>query len=212
MRVYHFTKAEHGLENIERRRVKLATINDLNDPFELGWLTSPFADVRNAIARTKAHMHSIVGLVCFSRNWSNPVQWSHYAEQHRGICLGFDVPDKFLLEVVYERRRHVLTEAVPQEIKAKLIRTKFSHWRYEQEMRIFEDINTVKQTQAGLFFKDFSDDLALSEVIIGPKSKITRSRLDIALGNMSAVVKVKNARLSFKRYAVVTQRDRKFWL
>lgn len=211
MRVYHFTKAEHGIENIERRRVKLATIIDLNDPFEWGWLTSSKPEVRKAIAQTKAHMDTITGLVCFSRNWSNPVQWSHYAEQHRGICMGFDVPEQYLLRVEYERRRHVLTEATPREIKDKLIRAKFSHWRYEQEMRLFEDIRTIERDDHGRYFKTFSDHMVLSEVIIGPKSTITRSRLASALGGLSRDVKVTNARLSFTRYAVVTQRDRRFW-
>jgi hypothetical protein len=34
MRVYHFTKAVHGLEAIRRRRLKIARISELNDPFE----------------------------------------------------------------------------------------------------------------------------------------------------------------------------------
>ena len=40
-----------------------------------------------------------------SRSWHNPVQWSHYASKHTGICLGFDVPDEHLGEVTYSRTR-----------------------------------------------------------------------------------------------------------
>ena len=32
-----------------------------------------------------------MGLVWFSANWNNPVQWSHYADHHRDLCLGFKV-------------------------------------------------------------------------------------------------------------------------
>jgi len=35
MRLYHFTTAQYGLDNIDRRRLKIATIPDLNDPYEL---------------------------------------------------------------------------------------------------------------------------------------------------------------------------------
>jgi hypothetical protein len=35
IRVYHFVGAEYGLDDIRRRRLKIATIDDLNDPFEL---------------------------------------------------------------------------------------------------------------------------------------------------------------------------------
>ena len=35
VRVYHFANREYGLDDIRQRRLKIATINDLNDPFEL---------------------------------------------------------------------------------------------------------------------------------------------------------------------------------
>ncbi len=25
--------------------------------------------------------------------WSNPVIWAHYGDKHRGLCLGFEVPE-----------------------------------------------------------------------------------------------------------------------
>jgi hypothetical protein len=34
MRLYHFLNAEYGLLNIRHRRLKIARINELNDPFE----------------------------------------------------------------------------------------------------------------------------------------------------------------------------------
>ena len=35
LRVYHFVGPEYGLDDIRRRRLKIATIADLNAPFEL---------------------------------------------------------------------------------------------------------------------------------------------------------------------------------
>ena len=35
MRLYHFTLAKHALSNIQNRWLKIAEINQLNDPFEL---------------------------------------------------------------------------------------------------------------------------------------------------------------------------------
>jgi hypothetical protein len=34
MRVYHFINEEYGLDDLRRRRLKIATILELNDPFE----------------------------------------------------------------------------------------------------------------------------------------------------------------------------------
>lgn len=34
MRLYHFVGEKYGLDNVLRRRLKIARIDDLNDPFE----------------------------------------------------------------------------------------------------------------------------------------------------------------------------------
>jgi hypothetical protein len=34
-RVYKFTRAVHGISSLENKRLKLSTIKDLNDPFDL---------------------------------------------------------------------------------------------------------------------------------------------------------------------------------
>lgn len=45
--------------------------------------------------------HEDCGILCFSKNWNNPVQWAHYADKHKGFCLGFDVPDEHPTKVTY---------------------------------------------------------------------------------------------------------------
>ncbi len=34
-RLYHFTKAKYAFDNLRNRRLKIAQLDDLNDPFEL---------------------------------------------------------------------------------------------------------------------------------------------------------------------------------
>lgn len=36
-------------------------------------------------------MDARFGLLCFSEVWDSILLWSHYAEKHAGIVLGFDV-------------------------------------------------------------------------------------------------------------------------
>ena len=60
---------------------------------------------RRVMQELKAHYNEEIGLLCFSKNWDNPVQWAHYADKHRGLCLGFDVVDSFLAEVKYKEER-----------------------------------------------------------------------------------------------------------
>ncbi len=84
------------------------------------------------------------GLLCFSRHWHNPVLWSHYASRHTGLCLGFDVPDDCLGPVSYSRKRLVVEaesfttpHQLAPEMVIKFFFTKYSHWRYENEVRCF---------------------------------------------------------------------------
>jgi hypothetical protein len=46
-----------------------------------------------------------MGLLCFAGDWSEPVMWSHYAEKHTGICLGFDVSRSAVQQVSYQDDR-----------------------------------------------------------------------------------------------------------
>lgn len=93
------------MENIRRRQLKIARINDLNDPFEFARISFGDKKLRDAFKKMKLEMHEQRGLLCFSTKWKNPVMWSHYADKHRGLCLGFDVADESLAPVSYSGKR-----------------------------------------------------------------------------------------------------------
>ncbi|WP_430419843.1 DUF2971 domain-containing protein [Phenylobacterium sp.] len=220
MRAYHFVSAEHGLSNVKLRRLKIARLADLNDPFEGLAIALPDSASRKAWRESLHEMNAKFGLLCFSRNWSNPVQWSHYADRHKGICLGFDIPDDVTMEVIYRRRPHDsalldrllvaghMNEA--QEILLKIMRTKFDHWRYEQEVRIPTSVD-VADAESGLHFVGFSPRLELREVIVGHRSTVTKLQLADVLGDLASSVATMKARLAFQTYRVVRQRDQRFW-
>lgn len=215
MRVYHFVNRTFGLEDIRLRRLKIATLSDLNDPFEMLSMALRNPELRRALLKTKEEMAARAGLLCFSRNWRNPVQWSHYADHHRGLCLGFEVPDDAVSEVVYSRKRLAVDQAEIDgpnglEIMGSVIRTKFSHWRYENEIRIYVSLRD-RDPNCSLWFRDFDDKFALREVIVGADSDVSRQDLSDALGDLDGVVSKRKARLSFQRFAVVTQRKRELW-
>jgi hypothetical protein len=93
MLVFHFINEEFGLEDLRKRRLKIATLNELNDPFEFLGVNLSGKSLRRAFKVMKDQLSVRYGLLCFSHNWHNPVQWSHYADKHRGLCLGFDIPE-----------------------------------------------------------------------------------------------------------------------
>lgn len=217
MKVYHFVPAQYGLENIRRRRLKIATIPDLNDPFELLCVDLSDHDLRKRMLKWKDEMGKSFGLVCFSRTWRNPVQWSHYADRHRGLALGFELSNEFAIPVTYDKLRskaeaHELLGGQPLSgaTVRKFISTKFAHWRYEQEVRGFLALDE-RDEESGLYFYGFSKEMKLVEVIIGAESEIRRDEVRSALGDLSLSTSIRNARLAFKEYGVTTQNDSSLW-
>jgi hypothetical protein len=145
MFVYQFMPAQHALDDLRKRRLKVSFLDDMNDPFELlgGTLAKP--EHRRAFRQWKEYMNRISRVLCFSRTWSNPVLWSHYADKHRGICLCFKVPDDLLLGISYQAKRLELQlernlskdGTVGIDISSKLLTTKYADWKYENEVRMF---------------------------------------------------------------------------
>ena len=98
------------------------------------------------------------GVCSFSLTAKNHVLWTHYADEHKGICLMYKIPNDFIIDpaneiigfsaVVYSN--NAITEffknfAFPKEIKVtdigvealkKLLTSKDKDWKYEREARL----------------------------------------------------------------------------
>ena len=58
---------------------------------------------------------------------------------------------------------------------------------------------------------DFSDRLAIKQVIVGAVSSISRADIDEALGSLATEVETSKARLAFSSFNVVRQRKASLW-
>lgn len=203
IRAYHLLPAKYALENLRHRRLKIARLDELNDPFELWAISQPDRRLRRAVRDTKDKMAQHFGVLCFCLTWHNPLLWSHYADKHHGAALGFDVSTEILKAVSYVRRRPVLKQ-IDIEVAHWLLYTKYIDWRYEQEARVFTALEERDPT-SGLYFADFHEQLVLREVIVGPLSDITRQTLHASLGRAADVTFTKS-RLAFNSFRVVADR------
>lgn len=175
MQCYYFTGAKYGVDNLKNKRLKVSNLNNLNDPFEMLCVKTEFKDVKSKLTFAKSAVAQNFGILCFSGNWTNPVQWGHYAENHSGLCLVFDIPVECLRAINY-----VPSRLDPQEIDLDteaaaytLMTTKFEHWYYEQEFRSIMWLNTLEK-ENNLYFKVFDENLRLKKVIIGAHSKLKK--------------------------------------
>lgn len=115
-----------------------------------------------------------LGVCCFSTMDSSILQWSHYADYHKGICLKFDItedPDFFFIPVIVAYRKvmqHYNHFTQSKNIVEYLIRPKFHEWSYESEIRIVKTAQNIRDNSGNRAFK-FNDN-ALKEVIFGTKT------------------------------------------
>lgn len=214
MRLYHFVPANFGLQDVGLRRLKVARLTDLNDPFEFQGIARRESLDQLVWDMSLPLLNDAFGILCFSDRWSNPVQWSHYADRHRGLCLGFDVPDSLVQAVKYVRKpltADLLGEISKAKLKGEdaamrvLLATKYSHWRYEHEHRVI--VRLAKPEADGLHFVHFDDALRLCEVIFGPRCQLTPAHVEDALGDdLVGDVQITQAGLARASFRVVRQR------
>ena len=203
MLVYHFVSATYGLDDLRKRRLKVSSLPDMNDPFELLGAASDCAEHRQNLVRWRdEYMDPSSGVLCFSRDWDNPVLWSHYADKHRGVCLGFEVPDENVLRISYVKQM-LEWGTVGDEIVPKLLTTKFVGWEYEGEVRMF-----VKSSQTyeelGLHFYQFGRELVLKKVVIGPRSADLAKSINAAIQPQDGEVEVIATSLALDSFRVIS--------
>ena len=201
-RVYHLSRADHAIDNIKKGRLKAATFSDSNDPFELSVFFAQKPDQEKRLQRFIEETSRTYGMVCFSEDWLDPVLWSHYADKHRGIALGFDVKKTHLLKVKYKRRR-ALTPANPKgNDVSRFLGTKFESWSYEREHRIMVDLRKA-EVDKGLKFEKFGPEVILREVILGPLCDLELNAVRSEVDSRHANVRTFKARLAQTLFSVV---------
>ena len=193
-RLYHFTTAKFALDDLRNKRLKIAQFDDLNDPFELKSvnLCNPVhAQVFDGIEEKnfegyKAAVARRWGVLCFSEKKTDVLQWAHYADRHKGICLGFDVSGsqgKFG-RVKYRTTRFPFPEKPDVDFSWNLLSTKSKEWRYEREWRVFLELKdgvwnegAGRMTSLGATCKTSASDVLQAMQGYAEPVRIARMRL-----------------------------------
>lgn len=213
MRVYHYLETKWALDDIRRRRLKLSKIDDMNDPYEWRCVRSSHPATQSALEKTASEVVETYGLECFSRTWKSILMWSHYGDKHRGICLGFDVPDEITRPVEYvpdvqtvgslmvERRQDFDVEQGVKMID-RLCGAKYAGWFYEEEIRVHGERKEIDE-ETGHYFVDFGERLRLKEVIAGARFPFSRKPIEDALKGYAEEVGVVKATASATNFEII---------
>jgi Protein of unknown function (DUF2971) len=212
MRAYKFLDEKYGLKDITERRVKVSTFADMNDPFELIGSRWSHIGAEDALI---AHSTSEYGAMCLSKNCTDPLLWAHYADKHRGICLGLDIPDdpNVVHAVIYADERELQDpylllktvaslqlEVAQSAVMPKLL-LKYKGWQYEDEVRL------LKRLEKGPTFCLFDDeDFALKQVILGLRCTVSKRTVLNRLRGYNHEVEILKATLSPDRFQIIATR------
>ena len=151
--------------------------------------------------------------------------WAHYAQRHEGLCLEFAIDqDKIqrtgdaLVDVKYTSHR-TQQDTIPPDLEAampigqlqNLCATKFSHWRYEREVRLLVDLHDQRIAgRPDMRFMPLDECLELKKIFMGEKSLHYLESIENALGTKD--IPIFQTRAAFSKFAVVLQQDRKYWI
>ena len=138
----------------------------LNDPFELN--TGLIEDsIRNL--KIDNNLFKIFSLSVIN---NNSLMWAHYADEHKGICIGYCIdyiPQSICKErVIYKDNR--LEKAKTFDNLINYLQTKDECWAYEKEIRLLH------------FGKDEKHDYCLDRSVGLAERKITLKIKEIVLG------------------------------
>lgn len=160
--------------------LRLSRFGEFNDPFEMlpgnyaftlnkdeysdfmecaTHLKDPCYHMENAI-EINSGVRASIGVICFTTHNANLLMWSHYADEHKGICIEFDTENSFfqgkyscdyyqnvgiVRKVDYRVERPLIID--PRELvkSTEFWFVKSPEWQYEDEYRLLLPIDNAIQ-------------------------------------------------------------------
>ena len=96
---------------------------------------------------TRERLYAYV-ICCFSEKRDNILMWAHYAKQHTGFCLEFNVDNDFFTpstraikveyNAIWPELNVMRLDSCPEGELGKKVIIKANNWEYEQEWRILD--------------------------------------------------------------------------
>jgi hypothetical protein len=144
-------RLQQEIESIENKFLWCANYKDMNDPMEGFYKPSRRFEKVTRFEKAAQKIYDIkqtVGICSFTDTHNNEIMWTHYADNYRGICIGYR--PKSLIAGLPENARlarlgygvappevGVHEGVIPGEAARKILSHKKASWEYEREWRVF---------------------------------------------------------------------------
>ncbi|OBX24299.1 MULTISPECIES: DUF2971 domain-containing protein [Bizionia] len=121
------------------QRLYSSSFRNLNDNFEGQFFSDNFEESKRVRLNPNKEKH--LSVCSFSEDYKSHLMWSHYANGHRGIAIGFEIDkSEYIIDKV-EYNGLASFKNLPlkaDEIKSVFL-NKLSEWKYEEEYRIITE-------------------------------------------------------------------------
>lgn len=163
----------YALSSILHEDVYMLPASKMNDVFEAAAYGINATSQKTQKANDKAQQELYLKAFSFEEN--NNLMWSHYADEHRGICIEYNFNyapaevTQHLYPVQYSNKRFTFQN--PDSLKPHpfLLLQKSKDWKYEKEFRLIYQRDKQKDK---LSEKDFVVKLnCITKIIFGLRTK-----------------------------------------
>lgn len=203
MKYYRFqTINKLTLQNLTNQKNWVADPYEFNDPFEFSLIDRFYLNEvgemkqmkREEITKLEEYKNQVseLGVVCYSSDFYNNLLWAHYADNHNGMCLVFDVSSdkEKLYKVEYQERfpEIDLSDNAETHIETiKIVTTKSLEWKYEQEYRQVYIMKNMLCEYPGELVEiifgcrtPFDDIKMVANIAVNKKPDISISKMNMA--------------------------------
>lgn len=187
MNIYKYFSLERGINFLNLPLMRISTSNSLNDPFESKCASNDLKAIEE-IYKKKYENHwqeylkkfKEYGIISLTTNNDNLLMWSHYADEHKGVVIGFDInennPSDFFFtqttctfeKVKYNQSRQfesIINENNLDEVKLHYSILKSNEWNYESEYRFilsYKDADILYLNKKNSLFEKTLETLELN--------------------------------------------------
>ncbi len=140
--------SRHSRRRAERliSEIRYESENPMYDEYELD---DPFHQILSSRVQEELLRRYDRGVFSLAERDDCPLMWSHYGDQHRGICIGFSLRNdesSLVYQMKYDGSRLVNASrvsamlkgdhAAQQEVDQAVLANKARDWQYEKEWRV----------------------------------------------------------------------------
>lgn len=203
--IYKYMSLEIAILLFSNHSIRMTQISALNDVFENPKILNFQSVMEKVVEKKKSD--SGLAVTSYTETPSNLLMWSHYADEYRGVVVGFNTDNVFFVNLKRVRYNEHRGKGNNQPHDSLII--KGNDWIYEKEWRQIWNVSrdfdnfsnkystedTVGPEVEGIYTKSFPSDI-ITQLYVGPRFE---NNEDVEKRKLATLINNKHSKLCTKR-------------